>query len=206
MSVDKYGVDQDPACYPGTDVLINLLDLRDADDLAEAERYLTQIAAEQLDFEEPPYDFDALKRIHHQLFSRVYGWAGEIRTVKISKGQSQFCVPERIEPETVKEFRKMAQAGWFEGYSRDLLVVAIAESYGTLNVAHPFREGHGRTQRILFEWIIVNAGFEITWRMVEPQEWIEANIRSFQGDDGHLEHIFNRCIGAPIQEDDESDP
>ena len=204
MSVDKYGVDQDPACYPGTDVLINLLNLQDADDLAEAERYLTQTAAAQLEFIQPPYDIDTLKQIHRHLFCHVYSWAGEIRTVKISKGESQFCVPERIEPEAAKEFRKMAHAGWFEGYPRHSLVVAVAESYGTLNVARPFREGNGRTQRILFEWLIVNAGFEITWGMVDQQEWIEANIRSFQGDDSHLEHVFSRCIGAPIQEGDDN--
>ena len=43
----------------------------------------------------------------------------------------------------------MAAAGWFEDCSRDQLINAVAEAYGTLNVAHPFREGNGRTQRIL---------------------------------------------------------
>lgn len=201
MSLDKYGVGQDPDCYPGTDVLKNLLDLRDAEDLNEAERYLTGIAAERLEFEEPPYSLDNLKQIHRTLFSEIYSWAGEIRKVKISKGGNQFCVPNRIEPEAAREFRKMGSAGWFEGYPRNLLVDAVAESYGTLNVVHPFREGNGRTQRILFEWVIVNAGYEINWWAVDRQEWILANIFSFHGDDSHLIRIFDRCIGLPIQED-----
>ena len=88
MSVDKYGVDQDPACYPGTGVLINLLNLQDADDLAEAERYLTQTAAAQLEFIQPPYDVGTLKQIHRHLFCQLESSAGNIRTVKISKGES----------------------------------------------------------------------------------------------------------------------
>jgi len=200
LSVDKYGVYQDPDCYPDTDVLKNLLNLRNAEDLTEAERYLTQVAASQLEFEEPPYDLGTLKRIHRCLFSSIYSWAGETRSVKISKGHSHFCVPDRIEPEVAKEFSRMARAGWFEGYSRDSLVVSVAQSYGTLNVAHPFREGNGRAQRVLFEWLVVNAGFEITWGRVGQEQWVAANIESFQGNDQALELVFNQCIGAPIRE------
>lgn len=123
-SNDKYGVEQDPYCYRGTSTLKNLLDLHDEDDLNEAERYLTEAAAERLEFIEPPYSLDTLKQIHRTLFSAIYSWAGEIRTVKISKGGNQFCVPDRIEPEAAREFRKVESNGWFEGYSRDLLLKA----------------------------------------------------------------------------------
>lgn len=200
MSLDKYGVGQDPDCYPGTEVLKNLLDLRNDEDLSEAERYLTAVAAERLEFMEPPYSLETLQHIHRTLFSKIYSWAGDIRTVKISKGKSQFCLPDRIEPETAKEFRKMEKASWFEGYSRDRLVTAVAESYGILNAVHPFREGNGRTQRVLFEWIIVNAGYGIDWWVVDREEWIEANIYSYYGDDSHLIQVFERCIGLPIPE------
>ncbi|MGY2186015.1 hypothetical protein D3C87_1053690 [compost metagenome] len=64
MSNDKYGTDQAPDCYPGTDVLVNLLDLHDADDLDEAERYLNEVASIQLEFVEPPYSVATLKQIH----------------------------------------------------------------------------------------------------------------------------------------------
>lgn len=202
MRRDKYGSGQDADCYPGTDVLINLLDLRNADDLEDAERYLSAVAASRLEFTPPPYNLDSLKRIHRALFSNVYSWAGEVRFSAISKDKTRFCSPERIEPEAAREFEKMAEAGWFEGYSRDQLVVAVAESFGTLNVAHPFREGNGRTQRILFEWIIINAGLPVNWELVDREEWVNANIRSYLGDDGWLIHIFDRCIGQPIMESD----
>lgn len=53
----------------------------------------------------------------------------------------------------------MAEANWYVGASQAELITQIAEAYGDLNVIHPFREGNGRAQRILFEQIIVNAGF-----------------------------------------------
>lgn len=202
MSRDKYGCEQDSDCYPGTGVLINLLDLHDPDDLEDAERYLSALAASRLEFSPPPYDLGSLKQIHSALFSNLYSWAGKVRSTAISKGSTRFCSPEFIEPEATKEFSRIAAAGWFEGYSRDQLITAVAEAYGTLNVAHPFREGNGRAQRILFEWIIVNAGFSITWEAVEREEWVHANILSYHGDDGYLVQIFGRCIGQPIMEKD----
>lgn len=202
MSRDKYGSGQDADCYPGSDVLINLLDLRDPDDLEDAERYLSAVAASTLEFIPPPYNLDSLKQIHRALFSKVYSWAGEVRFNAISKGETRFCNPERVAPEAAREFAKMDAAGWFEGYCRADLVIAVAESYGTLNVVHPFREGNGRTQRILFEWLIINAGFTINWELVDREEWIDANVRSYLGDDSWLNHIFDRCIGQAIIEDE----
>ncbi|WP_095194222.1 Fic family protein [Pseudomonas sp. Irchel 3A7] len=202
MSNDKYGTDQAPDCYPGTDVLINLLNLRDSNDLDEAERYLNEIASAQMEFVLPPYSLKTLQQVHRTLFGKIYSWAGELRTLGISKGDTRFCVPEFIEGEVKKEFSKMAKAGWFEGYSRDLLVSSIAESYGTLNIAHPFREGNGRTQRIVFEFIIFNAGYSIDWGLAERQEWIDACIAPFYGDDRPLITIFDRCIGSTIEEVD----
>lgn len=201
MSRDKYGADQAPDCYSGSDVLINLLDLRDASDLDEAERYLNEVAATRLEFVAPPYSVDTLKEIHRTLFAKVYGWAGEIRTLAISKGNTRFCSPEFIEAQIDRELSRIASAAWFEGYSRDRLIQAIAESYGTLNVVHPFREGNGRTQRILYEWLILNAGYSIDWQVVGRQEWIDACIYSYHVDDKPLAAIFERCIGAKIQEE-----
>lgn len=68
-----------------------------------------------------------------------------------------------------------------------------------ISVVHPFREGNGRTQRILFEHLIMNAGFEISWWGVEPDQWIHANIAAFNCDLGPMEDVFERCIGRPIQ-------
>jgi cell filamentation protein len=199
---DKYGADQAPDCYPGTDVLINSLNLRNAEDLEEAERYINEVAATRLEFILPPYSLATLKQVHRSLFENIYPWAGEIRTLAISKGTTRFCSPEFIEREVEREFSKMAAADWFEGYPREQLASCIAQSYGTLNVAHPFREGNGRTQRIVFEYIIFNAGYLVDWDSIERQEWIDACIHSYHGDDEPLVKIFNRCIGFSLAEVD----
>jgi cell filamentation protein len=170
----------------------------DDDLLSQAEHDLTQIAASEIDFELPPYNLAYLQQIHRYLFRDVYDWAGEIRTVDISKADTRFCNVNRIEPEANKLFLALSKANWLEGLERSALVRAAAEFFGDLNVIHPFREGNGRAQRILFEHIIVNAGYEIDWWVVGESEWIQANIDAVVCDYAALIGIFDRCIGSQI--------
>jgi len=195
---DKYGAGQDPYCYPGTCVLRNRLGVREDDRLSHAERALSEIAASEIEFELPPYDLAYLKRIHRHLFEEVYGWAGEIRTVDIAKGNTRFCNVNRIEPEAHKLFLRLSRSGWLEHLDHASLIVAVAEFFGDLNVIHPFREGNGRAQRILFEHIIVNAGYEIDWWPVGECEWVQANVDAVTCDYRALIVIFDKCIGGRI--------
>jgi cell filamentation protein len=198
--LDKYGVGQDAYCYPGTGVLRNRLGIQDDEQLLRAERDFSELAASQIEFSLPPYDLAYLTRLHQSLFRDIYEWAGEIRTLDISKGDTRFCNVNRIDPEATKIFSCMARMDWFEGYDRDALITAVAESFGDLNMIHPFREGNGRAQRILFEHLILNAGFQIDWWQVGPQEWVEANIAAVGCDYSALESVFDKCIGPPIIE------
>jgi cell filamentation protein len=91
-----YDAVADDYCYPGTTVLKNKLDLRDAGELADFEAEVSDTRSD----EEAPggnLDFTHFKAIHHHLFQDVYDWAGEIRTVRMSKDSSMFCYPENIE-------------------------------------------------------------------------------------------------------------
>lgn len=88
--IDKYGVGQDPYCYPGTTTLRNLLDIRDDKLLAAAERDLSRLAASKLMFELPTYDLDCLCQLHRLLFQDIYPWAGELRTLDIAKDSTRF--------------------------------------------------------------------------------------------------------------------
>ena len=195
---DKYGTGTDPYCYPGTSVLRNLLNLTDEEALSNAERDLSAAALEEIEFELPPYDLPYWSRIHRQLFGGVYEWAGEIRTIDISKQDTRFCTAHRIEPESARLFRALESANWYEGLSREQLVPAIADFYGEMNMIHPFREGNGRAQRVLFEHIIINAGFGVDWWEVETPHWVPANIAAAFGDPRPLTEIFERCVGKPI--------
>ena len=70
--VDKYGVGQDPYCPPGSTVLRNRLNLTDAATLAQAERDLSEVAAQTIDFTPPPYNLSYLQILHRQLFTDLY--------------------------------------------------------------------------------------------------------------------------------------
>jgi cell filamentation protein len=197
--MDKYGAGQDSYCYPDSEVLKNRLNIEDDDALSEAEREITELAAEEIEFEPPPYDLATLQRIHQQLFGDIYDWAGDIRTVDVSKGDTRFCTTQRIIPEAKKLFDQLADKGWLEGLSRDALIDEVAELYGELNMVHPFREGNGRALRLLFQFIIVNAGYEISWSAVDEHEWLEANIHSaLAADAAGLVAIFDKSIGESI--------
>ncbi|UVL59005.1 putative adenosine monophosphate-protein transferase Fic [Pseudomonas sp. B21-035] len=198
--LDKYGVGQDPYCYAGTGVLRNLLDLQDDTLLSQAERDLSSIAASEIDFALPPYDLPYLQNIHRRLFQDLYAWAGELRTVDISKGDTHFCTVNRIEPESVKLFKRLAQENWLENLTRGDLVTACAEHFGDLNMLHPFREGNGRAQRILFEHLILNAGYTVSWWAVNEQEWLRANIEAVVCDYRLMALVFDKCIGQTIIE------
>ena len=195
---DKYGVGQDSYCYPGSTVLRNKLDIRDDSTLNDAEQQLSAVAAATIEFSPPPYNLASLQKIHRTLFSDLYDWAGELRTVGISKQDTRFCQPDFMEKEAGKIFKGMASANWFEGMSRSDLIVAVADAYSDLNVVHPFREGNGRTQRILFEHLVMNVGFEISWWGVENDEWLYANIAAYNCVLEPLQQVFNRCIGQQI--------
>ncbi|MDH4580515.1 hypothetical protein E8F20_01340 [Pseudomonas sp. BN415] len=75
---------------------------------------------------------------------------------------------------------------------------ADAEHFGDLNMIHPFRDGIGRAQRILFEHLIVNVGYEISWWPAEEAEWLRASVDTVVFDYSALIRIFDRCIGPPI--------
>jgi cell filamentation protein len=125
------------------------------------------------------------------LFSSLYEWAGEIRRVGIWKGATKFCAPERIEKEAVKLFDALNQDFSEKGRFWNLNKAAdrLAYHYGELNILHPFREGNGRTQRVLFEFIAQDIGYSIRW-LDDSDQWIGANISAYTTDHTALREIF----------------
>ena len=198
MAVDKYGTGQDSYCYDGSTVLRNKLNIIDEDELQKAEQVLTELSALDIELKPPLYDLSYLCGIHQQLFEDVYEWAGQIRTVDISKKHTRFCNCNRIEPEADKLFQGLDYANYYTDDSRQQLVAHIAELYAEINMIHPFREGNGRAQRILFEHIVINCGYEFSLASVTEKEWIEANIAGADCDYKPMEKIFDRCIGDSL--------
>jgi cell filamentation protein len=192
---DKYGTGQDGQyCYPDSDVLINKLGLTDGDALEAAEIELTQARIDQY---EPDFDdisLPALRAIHFYLFQDLYDWAGELRTVDISKGSTRFANVSRLEPEAEKLFRQLAQENYLTGLPRDQFVARLAHYYCELNVIHPFRDGNGRAQRLMFEVISINAGFELRWDPIGRAEWVDANIAAYNCRLDALTGLLDRAL------------
>lgn len=197
---DKYGVDHDPACYPGTATLKNRLGLRDPALLAEAEAAFAAVAVESIEIGAPPFDFDYLCSLHAQLFGDVYGWAGQPRSIDIAKGQTRFCTAGRIIPEATRLLKQLAAQGDFRALCRADLVWHAAELYGELNMVHPFRDGNGRVPRLFFEHLILVCGYGVSWQPVERDEWVDACIAAVACNYVPLAAVFDRCIGTPITE------
>lgn len=177
---DKYGTGADSQyCYPDSDVLINKLGLTDGAALEAAEIELTQARIEQF---EPDFDnisLSALRGIHRALFQDVYDWAGELRTVDISKGNTRFANVNRVGPEAEKLFQQLARENHLVDLPREQFVPRLAHYYCELNVVHPFRDGNGRAQRLLFEVISINAGYLLRWEPIDRAEWLDANIAAY---------------------------
>ncbi|RMJ04477.1 putative adenosine monophosphate-protein transferase fic [Marinobacter litoralis] len=122
----------------------------------------------------------------------------KLRTVDISKADTRFCNVQWIEKESGKIFGMLRKEDYLTSLSRDQLVAKAAEYYGDINMIHPFREGNGRAQRIFFEHLIVNAGFDITWEGINPERWIKANEATVVCNYAPLADIFENCIGEPL--------
>ena len=195
---DKYGVDQDPNCYPNSHTLINLLDLKTESELEEAEYEFTSFRLEQF---EPDFSYlspEYLQEIHQFLFQDIYSWAGKVRTVDISKGDTRFCTVARIEKETNKLFLSLENKNCLQYMTKDEFVTHIADFFCELNVIHPFREGNGRTSRLFCEVLALKSGFELSWKGITRNNWLAANINGYLGDIAPLIKIFNGCT-QPIQ-------
>lgn len=192
---DKYGAGQDSYCYPHSDVLKNKLNIQDHVQLAEAElaftltRYgeYTSNITTLTDF-----NLNHLQYLHKHLFQDLYDWAGEIRTIDISKGATRFCSCARIEAESNKLFTRIPLLENID--SNNALVTEMTDIFCELNIIHPFREGNGRTQRFFFEELFFYLGMNIAWPDISKEQWVNANIYGYNGDLRPLENIFIDAI------------
>lgn len=179
-------------CYPGTAVLINKLDIRDEAALNEAETLATYINASKLEQHplEGVFDFAHYKAIHYFLFSDLYDWAGQVRTVNISKKGTNFCPAESIEHQADLIFDRLKEQNYFKGLPHDEFVEEIVDFYCATNYLHPFREGNGRTQRAFLTQLIRNAGYDINWAEVDGDLPMIATIQAPQGVTNLLQQVF----------------
>lgn len=182
-------------CYPGTVCLINKFDIRDEKKLAILEAQIT--FAKSVMLETSPlvgnFDFDHYKQIHAFIFCDLFDWAGQIRTVDISKKRTRFLTASEI-PEVAQACFAKVKNGYFDNLSFDEFSKRIAEFYRDVNYIHPFREGNGRTQRIYFAQLIRHYGYDINFSEVDTDELMIATIQAAGGVMDALETFFKKSI------------
>ena len=182
-------------CYEGTTCLINKLNIRDEKVLNEIEADITFAKSSLLEKEpiDGNFDFEHYKKIHRFLFSDLFDWAGEIRTVNISKKGTDFVRCENIERIGTLCLAKISK-GYLININRTEFAKRISELYHDINMLHPFREGNGRTQRIFFAQLIRHYGYDIDFSKIDADFLMFATIRAANGVMDFLNEVFINAI------------
>ncbi len=154
-------------------VLENKLGILNSADLAREEERISKKKAIEM-FEKGFLNtleagkFDALSKIHKYLFEDIYPFAGEIRTENIAKGSFR-SAPVMYLKASLEHIDSMSQTNFDE----------IIEKYVEMNVAHPFREGNGRSTRIWLDLILKKEiGMVVDWSKVDKEDYLLAMERS----------------------------
>ena len=154
-------------------VLENKLGIMTSSELAREEERISKKKALQL-FTNGYLDsletgkFSALAKIHEFLFEEIYDFAGKIRDVNIAKGNFRFA-PLMYLQAALENIDKMPQSNFDE----------IVEKYVEMNIAHPFRDGNGRSTRIWLDHILKNEiGKVVDWSKVDKEDYLLAMERS----------------------------
>ena len=172
--------------------LENKLGITSSPELAEAEERISKKKAVEL-FENGLLDileagtFASLKAIHKYLFDEIYDFAGELRTVNIAKGNFRFAPLMYLEA-ALANIDKMPQSTFDE----------IVEKYVEMNIAHPFREGNGRSTRIWLDCIFKKEiGKVVDWSKVDKEDYLLAMERS-PIKDIEIKHILKAALTDDI--------
>lgn len=154
-------------------MLENKLGITDSTELARVEEKISKQKAVELfetgylnNFEAGT--FECLSNIHKYLFDEIYDFAGKVRKVNISKGNFRFASVIYLDA-ALENIDKMPQSTFDE----------IIEKYVEMNVAHPFREGNGRSTRIWLDLMLKKEiGYVIDWSKVDKEDYLLAMERS----------------------------
>ena len=154
-------------------MLENKIGLTSSADLAREEERISKKKAVEL-FEKGILDdlpagvFSTLQVIHRYLFEDIYPFAGKIRSVNVAKGNFRFA-PLMYLQAALDNIDKMPQSNFDE----------IVEKYVEMNIAHPFREGNGRSTRIWLDHILkTEIGKVVDWSKVDKEDYLLAMERS----------------------------
>ncbi len=174
--------------------LENKLGIESSVELADVEEKITKKRALEI-YESGFLDtlesgtFSSLSKIHKYLFGDIYEFAGKIREVNIAKGNFRFA-PLMYLNESLKNIDKMKQSSFDE----------IIEKYVEMNIAHPFREGNGRSTRIWLDLILKKElGYVVDWSLVDKEDYLLAMERS-PVRDIEIKHVIKNALTDKIND------
>lgn len=192
---DLYATGFDPYVYPGTSTLRNHFDILDPAQLRVVEGNITALKIAALDQQRLPgnYDLDHLQAFHRAIFSDIYPWAGEIRSIYISR-TIMFAPPENIRSYLSQQLQELAAENLLCSLGKQLFADRLTHYISEVNAVHPFREGNGRAQRAFFSQLARDAGYEIAWNRLDADRNIAASAASLRGDDTELRALLGELI------------
>jgi len=152
-------------------VLANKLGLTTSAELRDAENDLLEIRVAELRASplivRQTFDASHLCALHRQLFQDVYEWAGQFRTVGISRNGESFVPPLNIMQPLSHFAERIAESDRLADTAEADLASEVAYLYDYANYAHPFREGNGRTQREFFDQLLARSGRGLAWDTID---------------------------------------
>lgn len=175
-------------------VLENKLNITDSTELARMEEKISKKKAVEL-FENGYLNkykagsFEILAAIHKYLFGEIYDFAGKVRNVNIAKGNFRFA-PVMYLQAAIENIEKMPQSTFDE----------IVEKYVEMNIAHPFREGNGRSTRIWLDLIFKKELQRVVdWNKIDKADYLSAMERS-PVKDIEIKHLLKNALTDKINE------
>ncbi|MCH7905434.1 MAG: Fic family protein [Armatimonadetes bacterium] len=205
MSRYEFSGEDDSAFEPGSDgsVLKNRLAIIDPKEIGQVEAHALFVAIawsdEAFDFE-TEFSFEIIKDMHRQWLGHIYPFAGELRTVNVTKDGFMFAPVAYLE-NSIREIDSLVRENTpCEGLHRPELVAAIALVHSELLLVHPFREGNGRIARWLADLMAIQGGLPpLDWAFEENsearrEEYFAALRRAYIKQPGELEALVDQAL------------
>ncbi len=198
-----YSSSPDPYIDAETGVLKNLLGISTSEDLKDAEADITTSIIASLP-DQPAlgqFDLEHLKNVHWELFSSIYTWAGEIRTVEMAKENTRFANSDAIEQAASELFGKLHAEGLLKGVALEQYTERLAHYFSEINILHPFREGNGRTERVFISQLAAKAKYRLAWERMDADENLRACAAGYEGDESLLAAMLNGLLEPSVKTD-----
>jgi fido (protein-threonine AMPylation protein) len=206
-------VNQDPYCYPGTDVLVNLANIHDKAQLEMYEALKSTLNTAEKNTLKGPFDEDRLKATHKLLFGRVYAWAGKLRenTGTMTKGRLTgntvtYGSHENVPQHLAGVFAALKAERYLKGLATEQFAKRLAYYYGELDTAHSFREGNSRTLRLFTAQLASEAGHTLDWARTSGNDadrdklFRARDLAVVRADSSMLSTVVLSCLVTQTQE------